>query len=258
MGSQPPVETKNLIQRVLGGNYLVGQRLGEGGSAEVFLAYDLQLNRKVALKFLIEDESTEKEVTKAFLNEGRILASLKHPGIVTVFSAQVEETLKFPFLVMEYFEGVSLDERGQEFRENPIFLFRLMIQILEAIHACHTHPNTIIHRDLKPTNILINTANEIKVIDFGISLVGKTDLLSGYVIGSPEYMAPELYEGKPTTPKTDIYALGIMFWELMIGKVPFSADPNSPDPLLDLKNQHCTHPLPLQILARSPFGSPLC
>lgn len=234
--------------RILGGNYRIVKRLGEGGSAQVFLAEDMSLGRKVAVKLLLDVGPDDQELIRLFQNEGRVLAELKHPAIITVFSVEEDETLKFPFLVMEYFEGKPLDSRGQEFRENPAFLFRRLIEIVEAVHACHSHANCIVHRDIKPDNVLINERNEVKLIDFGISRAGGIDLLSG-LAGTLEYMAPELYRGETTTPATDIYALGIMFWELIVGKTPFQPSPGAEDEFIDLQNQHCNAAVPVEQLA---------
>ncbi len=241
---------------VIAGNYRVLNRMGSGGTASVLRATDLALNREVALKILLENETTDEELTKRFLAEGKILASLRHPNVVMVYSLGMDERLKFPFLVMEMVHGATLDDHIEDFRRNPLLLFREMITILEAIHFCHQ--KKIIHLDLKPSNVMIDQNGQIKIIDFGIALPMQAQKENSFALGTAYYMAPEQFEFDRTfTPETDVYALGIMLWELLTGKVPFREPAGCTDPFSALEEAHRHAAPPFEALETVPHARPL-
>ncbi|HNV68393.1 MAG TPA: protein kinase, partial [Candidatus Ozemobacteraceae bacterium] len=250
-----PAGSGRLEDWVIGGNYRVLNRMGSGGTASVLRATDLSLNREVALKILLENETTDEELTKRFLAEGKILASLRHPNVVMVYSLGLDQRLKFPFLVMEMVHGATLDDHLEDLR-NPLLLFREMITILEAIHFCHQ--KKIIHLDLKPSNVMIDQNGQIKIIDFGIAIPMQTQKENSFALGTAYYMAPEQFEFDRTfTPETDVYALGIMLWELLTGKVPFSEPAGSADPFDALEQAHRHAEPPFESLEAIPHARAL-
>ncbi len=204
-------------------HYVVESVLGEGGMGEVFLAKDLNLDRKVAIKTLIPNKSSEK-LQKRFENEAKILASLNHNNIVSVYNYGQYEGIHY--MVMEFIQGQDLSaaikSRGFGIGE-CLEAFQQMVEgILEA------HNQGVLHRDIKPANLVIDNQGRVKVVDFGISKdfkkedVNLTDM--GRVIGTTNYMAPELFVGQRPSVTSDIFSMGIVLFEMLEGFNPFTAE----------------------------------
>jgi len=202
------------------------QYIGSGVSATVYRAYDNKLGRTVALKLLNPHLATDPISVERFKREIQITRSIEHPGVVTVYDLIKEgpqnERLS---LVMEYIDGPSLKDYIRE--RHPIppdKILTLIKSILDIIAECHG--KDIIHRDLKPHNIMISSKGEVKILDFGIArMTTLSDITkTGTSLGSPEYMAPELFAANTYDPRTDIYSLGVIFYEMIVGSLPFQGD----------------------------------
>ena len=207
----------------IGGRYKVLGLIGRGGMANVYLARDLILDRDVAVKILRFDFQSNKEALRRFKREALSTTQLIHPNIVSVYDVDEDDGLQY--IVMEYIQGRDLkkfiQEKGQLSLEDVI---HIMSQILSAMALAHQ--NRIIHRDIKPQNLLIDSDNVIKVTDFGIAIaLSETSLTqTNSLLGSVHYMSPEQARGSIPTIKSDIYALGIVLYELVTGKVPFDGE----------------------------------
>jgi serine/threonine protein kinase/tetratricopeptide (TPR) repeat protein len=214
-------------------HYKILDQLGAGGMGEVYLAEDLKLERKVALKVLPEEFAGDADRLGRFRREAKALAAINHPSIVTIFS--VEEAEDIHFLTMELVEGKTLAElvpAGGLSREK---FLDLAIPIAEAVAAAHERGIT--HRDLKPANVMVTPEGRVKVLDFGLasSIQGAGDSsgeeatatmtsTQGTVVGTVAYMSPEQAEGKPVGPGSDVFSLGILFFEMASGQRPFEGD----------------------------------
>ena len=215
---------ENNSKVVLGGRYQVIGHIGSGGMANVFRARDLNLQRDVAVKILREDFIEDPSFQARFLQEARSAANLLHPNIVTIHDFGHDEDRYF--IVMEYVDGVDLKSFIRETDHLPIEQsLDLMIQICEAVG--YAHRAGLVHCDLKPQNILVSPDGRAKVTDFGISLALASidpDEQTDVVWGSPKYFAPEQAAGTAPSPSSDVYALGIILYEMLTGKLPFHAD----------------------------------
>jgi serine/threonine protein kinase len=225
-------------------NYKIISLIGEGGMGDVYLAEHVSIQRKVAIKVLKPELVKNEEIRLRFKNEAAMLAHLQHPNIVGLID-YVEQDGGL-FLIMEYVEGQSLDDLIKD-QQAPISIERakkLMIQIVEAF--IYAHKNGIVHRDVKPSNILVTNNDQIKVLDFGIAkLVGEGNhhlTKTGTQIGTVYYMSPEQVRGKVLDHRSDIYSLGVTFYELLTGVCPYKSmtseyeiyDSIVKEPLLDL------------------------
>lgn len=217
---------------VLGGRYRLDSQIGHGGMGVVYRATDLELHRTVAVK-VISENSTD-DARRRLIREARAAAALNHPHIVSVYD--FGEANGLPFFVMELVEGPSLGDKP------PTGLPKIVeigLQICAALE--HAHANKIIHRDLKPDNVLVSTTGQsVKLADLGLALPGQGARIShaGVVLGTPSYMAPEQALGREVDARTDLYALGVLLYELTTGRVPFKGD----DPLTVL-SQHVHAPV---------------
>jgi serine/threonine-protein kinase len=203
-------------------HYRIESRLGEGGMGVVYQAVDLTLERNVALKFLPPGLAVTGEYRSRMFNEARAAASLMHPGICPVY--EVGEHEGQAFIVMGHLEGPTLGERLKEEKlpvEQALNIFR---QVAEALSAAHA--KGIIHRDIKPDNVMITDGDRPVLMDFGLALVsGKTRLTQeGFSLGTLAYMAPEQLQGNEVDERTDIWALGVMLYEMLAGRPLFSGD----------------------------------
>ncbi|MCB9601017.1 MAG: serine/threonine protein kinase [Sandaracinus sp.] len=221
-----------LIGRVLEGRYRIDDLLGEGGIGRVYRATHLKLDRPVALKVLHEGFRNSADVRQRFEREAKTLSALRHPNVVTITDYGVEDDL--PFLVMELVEGRDLDQL-LESQEEPLPIGRvigLMSQVLRSL--AQAHGMGIIHRDLKPGNALLQVlpdgSDHVEVLDFGLAkfvddapaAVSSPKLTrAGTVVGTPAYMAPEQASGGACDARTDVYAAGVMLFELLTGELPF-------------------------------------
>jgi len=203
----------------------------------VYRALDINLGREVAVKFLLSEIAKEEEVVKRFLNEGRIIATINHPAVISVYASDVEEGSGIPFLVMEFVDGKNLASFKEILINEPVALINHFIQLFSGIHACHQ--KGIIHRDLKPENVIINREGQLKILDFGIAKTATKQTRTGMAMGTPHYMSPEQCLGKQDiTAKTDVYAAGIMLYEMLLGKLPFNLDGHADDPALAIALMH--------------------
>ncbi|MFY9574986.1 MAG: protein kinase [Blastocatellia bacterium] len=204
------------------GNYKILDKIGEGGMGAVFKGVDLMLEREVAIKMLRPELASQPNVVERFRVEAVTLAKLNHSNVATLhsFFRQDEDF----FMVMEFVRGETLDavikKQGAMKCEWAIELF---CHALEGID--HAHQMGIVHRDIKPANMMLTETGSIKVMDFGIARVLGTDRMTktGHLIGTVEYMSPEQVRGEETDARSDIYSLGILLYEMLTGRVPFSS-----------------------------------
>lgn len=217
-----------MIQRqTLAGRYRVGSRLGSGGMAEVYLAQDLRLGRTVAVKTLRADMAFDPYFHERFRREARSAASLNHPSVVAVYDSGEEQLTGggvLPYIVMEYVPGTTLAERLRS--EIPPTLqqaLELTDGVLRALE--HAHGAGIVHRDVKPANVMLTADGAVKVMDFGIAraMSGQETAITqaSIVIGTAEYLSPEQAIGQPADARSDLYAVGCLFHELLTGRPPF-------------------------------------
>lgn len=241
--------------------YRVVRLIGRGGMGDVYLARDTQLGRRVALKVVRPGAIGNRDEVARFLLEARITAKFSHPHIVTVYG--VGEHDGRPYVALEYLEGQTLRERTNEHRMGLREVLRIGLAIAEALQEAHRHG--VLHRDLKPENVLLPRDGRLRVVDFGLAVplslptvlaeardpndlppelerVLDSSLARGGIEGTPLYMAPEQWKGLPCTPATDSWALGVLLYELLSGRIPFDEESNmqqllrvcspSPAPLL--------------------------
>jgi eukaryotic-like serine/threonine-protein kinase len=212
-----------LIGKRLSGRYKIINLIGGGGMANVYLARDIILERDVAIKILRFDFSNDEQFIKRFRREAQAATSLNHENIVSIYDVGEDEGIYY--IVMEYVRGYTLKQYIQQ--HAPLSVPRaldIMEQLTSAIS--HAHANGIIHRDIKPQNILIDERGTVKVTDFGIAvaLSSTTITQTNSVLGSIHYLSPEQARGGITTEKSDIYSLGIVMFELLTGRLPFSGE----------------------------------
>lgn len=206
--------------------YRFTRLLGEGGMGEVYLAEHTYTSQRVAIKAVNAGLMRDQNVRRRFLEEGRVMASLKHPNIVTLHNF-FEENGRF-FLVMEYIDGLPLDRLIQgEAQAGRVLDVSQIIRIarasLSGIAHAHQQTPSVVHRDIKPPNILLNASGESFIADFGIAkAVGREKLTrTGSVVGTYEYMSPEQVVGDEVSPATDVYSMGVVLFEMLSGVVPF-------------------------------------
>lgn len=206
----------------INGRYEVKRLLGSGGMAEVFLAYDLILDRQVAVKMLAYNFKNDRESLRRFTREATSTTELMHPNIVNIYDVGEAHV---PYIVMEYIGGTDLKEYIN--RHHPIAhqtVVSIMDKILSAIS--YAHSQGVIHRDIKPYNILIDEKGTVKITDFGIALALSQNSLTqtNSLLGSVHYISPEQARGAIATKASDIYSLGILLYELLTGTVPFKGE----------------------------------
>lgn len=226
------------IGKKLSGRYEIIGNIGSGGMANVFLARDLILDREVAVKVLRFDFQNDQTAIRRFQREALAATELVHPNIVSVYDVGEEDGTQY--LVMEYVKGMDLKRYIQTSFPIPFkTVVDIMDQILSAVQLAHDH--RIIHRDLKPQNILINEDGEIKITDFGIAIaLSETSLTqTNSMLGSVHYLSPEQARGSMATRRSDIYALGIVLFEMLTGQVPFDGES-----AVTIALKHFQEPLP--------------
>ena len=221
----------DLIGKTLG-KYQIVVRVGRGGMARVYKAYQASLDRYVALKVLHSHLAEETDFVERFEREATAVARLRHPGIVQVFDYDVEDELYY--IVMEFIDGptlkVEISERQKRKPDDAAELFtseeigRLVTALAEAID--YAHKRGMIHRDLKPGNIMFTVEGEVLLTDFGLARMtyASRHTKTGALSGTPAYMAPEQVQGGRVDSRTDVYSLGVVVYELLTGRVPFTAD----------------------------------
>jgi serine/threonine protein kinase len=225
----------------IAGRYELGERLGHGGMADLHAATDLRLGRTVAVKRLRADLAEQATARSRFEAEARMAAGLSHPNIVTVFDSGEDGGV--PFLVMELLPGRTL---AHEIADGPLDVERA-VDVTRAVLAAlaAAHGAGIVHRDVKPSNVLLTEDGLPKVSDFGIAKVGEdsvgTATLTGELLATPAYLAPERLAGEPATPSSDLYAVGVLMYEALSGKRPFRGE--TPMVVLDAVKRGNAEPL---------------
>ena len=238
-------EDTNSLPAVVGGRYEIVRSVAKGGMGEVCEARDRQLDRTVAVKFLARTHTTDERAVARFRREATAAARLSHPNIVTIYD--YGEDGNSLYLVMELVNGRSLGDVLADKRPlAPGDVYTIGAQVASALD--HAHQAGIVHRDVKPGNILLGGPGEVKVTDFGIAraLHGDENLTdTGMVIGTATYFAPEQAQGLPAEPTSDLYALGVVLYQMATGVVPFDGDTpvsvaykqvNEPAPQAALRN----------------------
>lgn len=241
--------THDFSQRVLSRKFVLQRRIGVGGMATVYEATNITVGKRLAVKVLHPEFITHDTLQIRFRQEARSVAQLEHPHIVAIHDYDVDEGL--PYIVMEYLEGMSLSELLHR-NEEPLSWRRvadMCAQVCAALH--YAHQRRLFHRDIKPSNVFLvedpeRPGDTIKLLDFGIAKVHQLEphepnpiTRPSQIPGTPEYMAPEQAQGQPCDGRTDIYAVGVMMFRLLTGKLPFYA----PTPTETLA-QHVLRPPP--------------
>jgi len=212
-----------MIQRVLSGRYELEEKIGSGGMAEVYRAHDRLLARPVAIKILHEAYRSDVEFIERFHREAKSAARLSHPNIVSIYDVGVAGNDHY--IVMEYVKSSTLKKKIQD--EGPLDILtatRIAKDIASGL--THAHANNIVHCDIKPHNILMTDDGHAKITDFGIAraVTESTLTYGGSVIGSVHYFSPEQARGGVITPKSDVYSLGIVLYEMLTNRLPFTGD----------------------------------
>src|ERR687884_1251969 len=214
--------TDTLLNRVFDGRYKIVRKLGAGGMANVYLAEDQELGRRVALKMLDERHANDEQFVERFRREAQSAAGLNHPNIVSIFDRGYAEGTYY--IAMEFLDGRTLKELLVRNGPTPIpIAIDYARQILGALSFAHR--NGIIHRDIKPHNIVVGGDGRLKVTDFGIARSGTSQMTeAGSIIGTAQYLSPEQARGAAVDARSDLYSLGVVLYEMLTGKVPFTGE----------------------------------
>jgi eukaryotic-like serine/threonine-protein kinase len=211
-----------LIGTLFDGRYQVVRKLGAGGMANVYLAEDQELGRRVAIKILNDRHAGDEQFVERFRREAKNAAALSHPNIVSIYDrGEAEGTY---YIAMEYLDGRSLKELIVQRGPAPITVsVEYARQILSALRFAHRHG--IVHRDIKPHNVLVDADGRVKVTDFGIARAGASQMTeAGSIVGTAQYLSPEQARGTDVDQRSDLYSLGIVLYELLTGALPFNGD----------------------------------
>jgi serine/threonine-protein kinase len=207
---------------VIDGRYKVVSRLGSGGMADVYLAEDEQLGRKVALKLLHRRFAEDPGFVERFRREAQAAAGLQHPNVVSVYDRGAYDGTYY--IAMEYLPGQSLKQLiRREAPIDPVRAIDITVQILKA--GRFAHRRGVIHRDLKPHNVIVDDSGHAKVTDFGIARAGASDMTeTGSIMGTAQYLSPEQAQGHAVSAGSDLYSVGVVLYELVTGRVPFDGE----------------------------------
>jgi eukaryotic-like serine/threonine-protein kinase len=211
-----------LINTLFDGRYRIIRKLGSGGMANVYLAEDQELGRRVAIKILNERHANDEQFVERFRREAKNAAGLSHPNIVSIYDrGEAEGTY---YIAMEFLDGRSLKELINARGPAPVHVaIDYARKILDALRFAHR--NGIVHRDIKPHNVIVDAEGRVKVTDFGIARAGTSQMTEvGSIIGTAQYLSPEQAKGAPVDQTSDLYSVGIVLYELLTGKVPFTGD----------------------------------
>jgi len=211
-----------LIGSLFDGRYQILRKLGAGGMANVYLAEDQELGRRVAIKILNDRHANDEQFVERFRREAKNAAALSHPNIVSIYDrGEAEGTY---YIAMEYLDGRSLKELILSRDPAPIGVtVEYAQQVLSALGFAHRHG--IVHRDIKPHNVLVDGEGRVKVTDFGIARAGTSQMTeAGSIVGTAQYLSPEQARGGDVDQRSDIYSVGVLMYEMLTGEVPFSGD----------------------------------
>src|SRR5213082_3196148 len=214
--------TDTLLNTLFDGRYRIVRKLGTGGMANVYLAEDEVLGRRVAIKILNDRHAGDDQFVERFRREAKNAASLSHPNIVSIYDrGEAEGTY---YIAMEYLDGRSLKELILSRGDAPIaVVVEYARQILSALRLAHRHG--IVHRDIKPHNVLVDGEGRVKVTDFGIARAGASQMTeAGSIVGTAQYLSPEQARGGDVDQRSDLYSLGVVLYELLTGKTPFDGE----------------------------------
>jgi serine/threonine-protein kinase len=207
------------------GRYRIIKELGRGSMGIVYLGTDPTIHRFVALKTMRLDhgeELSEKEVKDRFFREAESTGRLSHPNIVTIYDAGEEQEMGY--IAMEVVEGITLKDWCRKETLLPLaHVAEIVVAVADALD--YAHRQNVVHRDIKPTNIMVTKDNSIKVMDFGIArMTSTTKTQTSSILGTPSYMSPEQLNGATVDGRSDIFSLGVVFFELLTGRKPFEAE----------------------------------
>ncbi len=239
-----------MVGRIFLGRYETQRLLGEGGMGRVFLARQIDLGRQVVVKVMHDHIASDPKFRERFQRETLLMARFQHPYVVTLYDASLNDP-EGPCIVMEYIKGITLDSMlTRNGRLSPQRVTRLLGQLCEALQAAHSQG--IVHRDLKPANLMVvdpdTPFEKIKVMDFGLakmfqsdnSLLHKSsDTGAEFAVGTPGYISPEQVRGDAMDHRSDLYSVGVMLYELLTGRLPFSGAET-----MDVLLAHATEPVP--------------
>ncbi len=212
-----------LVGRVLDGRYRVESRIARGGMATVYVARDIRLDRIVAIKVMHAGLASDEDFVARFIGEAKAAAALSHPNVVAVYDQRTDG--EHTFLVMEYVPGRTLrDALNSLGRLGPRAALEIMMPVLAALGAAHRAG--LVHRDVKPENVLITEDGQVKVADFGLARAETASKMTktGMIIGTVGYLAPEQLLAGSADVRSDVYAAGIMLFELVTGHLPHQGD----------------------------------
>ena len=217
------ISQTDLLRHATLGEYEIITELGRGGMATVYLAHDLTLGRKVALKVISHEIVRQPAMAERFKREARTAAALSHPNVIPIHAVREDEELLY--IVMKYVAGRSLDQVLTELRPFPVSLATAILTEAGA-GLDYAHRNGVIHRDVKPANIMVDEEGFTVIADFGIAKASEGQNLTrtGTMVGTPAYVSPEICEGQPASPASDQYSLGVVAYELLTGTLPFVAE----------------------------------
>lgn len=223
--NETPENISDATNSIIGdtvGPYQIEGIIGAGGMGMIHKAKDTRLDRLVALKCLPPHLTINNHNRERFLNEARAVSRLDHQNICTLYDIG-ETDKKELYIAMPFYEGYTLDKRIENGPIPHDDVIAISLQICDGLHTAHHHE--IVHRDIKPANIIITTDNIVKILDFGVAKIGNVNLTStGVSLGTVAYMSPEQLEGKKVDPRTDIWAVGVLLYEMLMGERPFKGE----------------------------------